>query len=277
MANFFHTNLAHLRGAKGETQTETATALGINRSTYANYEVANNIPKWDILLKLTAHFKVSFETLVYLDLRQIRLLPGEPLLQYNFQEQPLLQQAEETQARIIHNSPLVITKDTKDRDVIAFVSNKMREDYISNFCDALFIRKLPMYAMPGLPKGRFRAFEVKGIAMFSSLRPGDIVVGQWATPEEFETDDVYVFVTEQHGILICRCNCLEDGSVQACYDNDNVLYPDTILDPDEILEAWHVQMRWTRHLSEAGGLFKRVSDMEQKLEQLRQDVRKAAK
>jgi DNA-binding XRE family transcriptional regulator len=73
MPEYFSNNLVFLREKKGETQTETATALGFSRSTYVNYEVGANVPKLDAIMKIIGHFSVSFEDMTKVDLRNVNL------------------------------------------------------------------------------------------------------------------------------------------------------------------------------------------------------------
>lgn len=43
---------------------DTAAALGISRSTYANYETGANEPKTAVLIRMLQHFNTSFESLM---------------------------------------------------------------------------------------------------------------------------------------------------------------------------------------------------------------------
>lgn len=73
MENYFSKNLIFLREHSGETQIELATALDITRSTYANYEGGENLPKLDVIGKLLGHFGVTFEELVSTDLSNVQV------------------------------------------------------------------------------------------------------------------------------------------------------------------------------------------------------------
>lgn len=77
MSELFKNNLTFLRERKGEKQSETASILGLTRSTYANYETGANIPKADILLKIIGHFGVSFEEIMNRDLSDVHLNPEQ--------------------------------------------------------------------------------------------------------------------------------------------------------------------------------------------------------
>ncbi|ULT44088.1 helix-turn-helix domain-containing protein [Niabella defluvii] len=73
MENNFSTNLIYLRESRNEKQAETATALGLSRSTYANYEAGDNLPKADVLMKILGHFGVSFENIMSENLQDAHL------------------------------------------------------------------------------------------------------------------------------------------------------------------------------------------------------------
>ena len=71
MSDFFKFNLVYLREIARENQTQCSTALGLTRSTYANYEIGENEPKAKVLMKILGHFNVSFEELMSNDLRNV--------------------------------------------------------------------------------------------------------------------------------------------------------------------------------------------------------------
>jgi transcriptional regulator with XRE-family HTH domain len=71
MSELFKINLVFLREKLQEKQQETAAALGLTRSTYANYETGANLPKADVLAKILGHFSVTFEQLMFLDLSNV--------------------------------------------------------------------------------------------------------------------------------------------------------------------------------------------------------------
>ena len=73
MLPLFAKNLVFLREKKGENQSETASALNLSRSTYANYETGANLPKVDIAVKIIGHFGVTFEDLMQTDIQDVYL------------------------------------------------------------------------------------------------------------------------------------------------------------------------------------------------------------
>lgn len=53
--------LKELRKEKGETQSEVATALGVDRSTYGKYETGDSFPDIDKLMWLATYFSVTVD------------------------------------------------------------------------------------------------------------------------------------------------------------------------------------------------------------------------
>lgn len=67
MENILSKRLKAIRKAKGIDQAEAATALGLNRSTYTNYELGRNQPSLEALNAILAYFGVSYEYLSGID------------------------------------------------------------------------------------------------------------------------------------------------------------------------------------------------------------------
>lgn len=61
---YLRENLRHLRLACGYTQQAVADALGVERSTYAYYEVGKSQPSVETLAKLSRMFGVTLDQLV---------------------------------------------------------------------------------------------------------------------------------------------------------------------------------------------------------------------
>lgn len=59
----FGKRLKELRIEKGESQSETAKALGISSVCYLHYEKNQREPSFDILVLIAKHFNVSLDYL----------------------------------------------------------------------------------------------------------------------------------------------------------------------------------------------------------------------
>jgi Predicted transcriptional regulators len=58
------TNLVSLRKAKGLTQEQLASAIGVSRVTLARWETGEFQPSLDYLITLSQYFRVSIDYLV---------------------------------------------------------------------------------------------------------------------------------------------------------------------------------------------------------------------
>jgi transcriptional regulator with XRE-family HTH domain len=58
MSTFFASNLSFLRKKKGLTQIEVATALGLKRNTFSNYETTHSEPDLGTLEKIASFFDI---------------------------------------------------------------------------------------------------------------------------------------------------------------------------------------------------------------------------
>ena len=63
----FGKRLKELRLEQGETQQETAKAIGVSSICYLHYEKNQREPSFDILIKIAKHFKISLDYLFGLE------------------------------------------------------------------------------------------------------------------------------------------------------------------------------------------------------------------
>mgnify|MGYP003406234923 FL=1 len=60
----FAQNLKNLRTHTGKTQQEVADALGVKRGSYSGYENGAAEPNYELLVAISAYYKMSLETLL---------------------------------------------------------------------------------------------------------------------------------------------------------------------------------------------------------------------
>ena len=58
-------NLKALRKDKGETQKETANAVGVSESAYSQYELGAKVPRDDKKVAIAKHFKQSVQAIFF--------------------------------------------------------------------------------------------------------------------------------------------------------------------------------------------------------------------
>ena len=63
----FGERLKELRLEKGETQEQTAKALGVSAICYLHYEKNQREPSFDLLVKIAQHFNISLDYLFGLE------------------------------------------------------------------------------------------------------------------------------------------------------------------------------------------------------------------
>src|SRR5688572_7895184 len=74
MPTFFASNLSFLRKKKGLTQAEVATALGLKRNTFSNYETTHSEPDLGTLEKIASFFDISLDELLSVELSKETLV-----------------------------------------------------------------------------------------------------------------------------------------------------------------------------------------------------------
>ena len=66
--NYFSTNLEFLRQARNLTQAEIQSSIGIERTTWSNYERGKSFPNLSLFLEIVNYFDISADDLLKKDL-----------------------------------------------------------------------------------------------------------------------------------------------------------------------------------------------------------------
>ena len=291
MSTFFASNLSFLRKKKGLTQIEVATALGLKRNTFSNYETTHSEPDLGTLEKIASFFDISMDELISVDLSKETLIEykeanenqdvnnsGKTLSQTGQILPPI---NEDMPVSVVGNTlfpyrrfqaPKIITVDSQGEENIIYVPVKARAGYLSGYGDPQFIQSLSAYRLPGYTNGTYRIFEVEGHSMFPTLQDADRVIARWADISEVRDDRVYVVVTRYQGVLIKRLiNRHHEGKIIVKSDNNPTgEFPTIVLEVDEVTEIWYVVERWTRQLPGPGEIYKRLVNIEAELALLKQ-------
>jgi transcriptional regulator with XRE-family HTH domain len=290
MPTFFAPNLSFLRKKKGLTQAEVATALGLKRNTFSNYETTHSEPDLGTLEKIASFFDISLDELLSVDLSKGTLVEyrdEEENKETNIVEDSgnqLLPPADDDLAVSVVGStlypyrrfqaPKIITIDSQGEENIIYVPVKARAGYMLGYGDPQFIQSLSAYRLPGYTNGTYRIFEVEGHSMFPTLQDADRVIARWADISEVRDDRVYVVVTRTQGVLIKRLiNRHHEGKIIVKSDNNHsnaAEFPTIVLEVDEVSEIWYVVERWTRQLPGPGEIYKRLVNIEAELAMLKQ-------
>jgi transcriptional regulator with XRE-family HTH domain len=293
MSTFFAQNLAFLRKKKGQTQAEVATALGLKRNTFSNYETTHSEPDLGTLEKIASFFDISLDELLSVDLSKGKLVeyqdpveekennsvaePGNQLLPPVDDDLPVSVVGSTLFPYRRFQAPKIITVDSQGEENIIYVPVKARAGYLLGYGDPQFIQSLSAYRLPGYTNGTYRIFEVEGHSMFPTLQDADRVIARWADISEVRDDRVYVLVTRTQGVLIKRLiNRHHEGKIIVKSDNNHGSgsgeFPTIVLEVDEVAEIWYVVERWTRQLPGPGEIYKRLVNIEAELAMLKQKM-----
>lgn len=300
MPTFFASNLSFLRKRKGLTQAEVATALGLKRNTFSNYETTHSEPDLDTLEKIASFFDISMDELISLDLSKGGLVElkggndekiddrdkknsatGSNVTSAVRQYQPPIE--DDLPVSVVGSTlypyrrfqaPKIVTIDSQGEENIIYVPVKARAGYMLGYGDPQFIQSLSAYRLPGYTNGTYRIFEVEGHSMFPTLQDADRVIARWADISEVRDDRVYVLVTRTQGVLIKRLiNRHHEGKIIVKSDNNHAgEFPTIVMDMDEVAEIWYVVERWTRQLPGPGEIYKRLVNIEAELAMLKQKM-----
>lgn len=300
MPTFFASNLSFLRKKKGLTQAEVATALGLKRNTFSNYETTHSEPDLNTLEKIASFFDISMDELISLDLSKGGLveLKGENDEKNDGRDKKNGGNGGNVTSLVRHNqppvdddlpvsvvgstlypyrrfqAPKIITIDSQGEENIIYVPVKARAGYMLGYGDPQFIQSLSAYRLPGYTNGTYRIFEVEGHSMFPTLQDADRVIARWADISEVRDDRVYVLVTRTQGVLIKRLiNRHHEGKIIVKSDNNHAgEFPTIVMEVDEVAEIWYVVERWTRQLPGPGEIYKRLVNIEAELAMLKQKM-----
>jgi transcriptional regulator with XRE-family HTH domain len=271
----FSKNLKAIRKIQNLTQDEAATALGLKRTTYINWESGHSQPDFENILIISSKFDISIDKLLTSDLSEVRFEDGKLVFENDekgkdsgkdsgkvYQENDVLSVVSKPQKGLIY--PKVITVDTTGNENCLYVPVKARAGYLSGHSDPKFIETLPAYRLPNVNNGTFRIFEVEGHSMFNTFHDKDKAIGRWDNFSNIKDGRIYVLVTKNDGLIIKRLINRASEGVIICKSDNNYKgeYPPIVLDINEILEVWYVTDKWTKQMGEPGEIYSRMIEME---------------
>lgn len=246
-------NLRYLRKQLKQTQEFVADTLGINRSTYSDYEQGKTEPSASLAIKIAGHFSVTLDELLKsnLDIPLFRQKKSEPPSIYT------------DGLRVV-----TVTVSEKQQGNIELVPTNAVAGYALGFSSPDFIRELPRFNLPGLPEGTYRAFEIVGKSM-PPIHEGFIVVGRYVEHwQDLKDGKRYVLVLRTEGVVFKRIvnEVGQNKKLVLCSDNPQFL-PFTVSVSD-VLEAWEM-VAYVGFPNDAANeieaIFDRLQAIEQKL------------
>lgn len=225
---FLSKNLKHLRERNGkQTQENLANALGITRSAISSYEDGRAEPKLVVMNRIAQYFNITLDQLLNVELATL----GDVDLQ---QQKEVKKYASAENLRI-----LTITTDRENNENIELVPEKAAAGYTKGYADAEYLKDLPKYQLPFLPKGRtYRAFEIAGESMLPLL-PDSIVIGEYvANWNEVQEGQTCIVVAKNDGVVLKRVfnKITERGTF--LLKSSNIAYQPYEVPADEVVEIW---------------------------------------
>jgi|APTNR8051073442_1049403.scaffolds.fasta_scaffold00206_41 transcriptional regulator with XRE-family HTH domain len=211
-------NIRILRRRLSLTQDQFAQKLGIKRSLVGAYEEGRAEPRLELLQKMAELFSMSVDELIGQD--------------FSAGATPMVKSYERGKEVV------VVTVDAQQKHNIEFVPVKAAAGYLNGYADVEYVKELPLFSLPNLKQGTYRAFEISGDSMLP-LMPGSIVVGEYVENlKHIKNGKTYILVTEREGIVYKRVfNYLEENG-NLFLVSDNRQYAPYQLRGEDVLEVW---------------------------------------
>ena len=192
------------------------TKLKIKRSLLGAYEEERAEPRIEVLEKVGDLFKRSLDELLRKDLNETK--GGNYLAR---------------------RRALKMAAATND---IQLVPVKAAAGYLAGYADPEFLDELNTFTLPMLAPGNYRAFEIVGDSMLPTPS-GSIIVGEKVSDvEEVKTNQTYVVVSRNEGIVykrVLRNNKLKNKFTLV---SDNTVYQPYQVNTEDVMEVWKAQM-----------------------------------
>jgi transcriptional regulator with XRE-family HTH domain len=222
---FLSQNLRYLRRKSKKSQQALADEASISRGAYSSYEEGRAEPRLQTLQRLAQIFEVQIDNLVTKNLEE------------ESQDTPSKRLARYVAADSLR--VLAITVDENNNENIEMVPEKAAAGYTKGYTDVQYLKDLPKYRLPFLPKDRtYRAFEITGDSMLP-LQSGTIVIGEYVTDwHEVKDGQVCVVVLRNEGIVLKKVfNKIEEKGT-LLLKSTNPQYDPYELEIAEVGEVW---------------------------------------
>jgi len=147
---------------------------------------------------------------------------------------------------------LTVQVDTKNNENIELVSSRAAAGYIAGgFLEPEFIGQLPSFNLPdpAFRNATFRAFQVSGDSMQSTLYEGDWIICRYVEHWDRDIRDGYVHVVVTEDSLLVKrvLNRLNERG-ELTLLSDNTAIPTQFLDAQLVREVWVGVGRLSRKL-----------------------------
>ncbi len=262
----FSKNIKLLRKRRGKTQDDIAHSLGIKRSTLSGYENEVAQPGIKALIAFSEYFNVAVDTLIKVDLSEL--------------SESQLSQLEKGYDVYMKGSELRILATTVNQDNeenIELVPEKAKAGYQRGFADPEFIRELPTFQLPFLPKEKkYRTFQINGDSMLP------IPEGAWITGEyiqdwlSIKDGTACIILTLNEGIVFKIVeNTLKTENTLTVHSL-NPLYEKYQIPAEEIKEIWRFRHFISEELPEPeipkDEILRKISSLQKEIAELKKNA-----
>lgn len=225
---FLDSNVKFLRLREGLTQQQLAELLEMSRSKLNCIETGQTkSPAVEDILKFSAHFKISIDTIIKVDLTKL----GELKIRE-------LQAGNDVYVRGGNLRVLAITVDKGNNENVEFVPVKAKAGYSAGYNDPEYIASLPKFSLPNLPKqGTFRIFPTTGDSMLP-IPEGSEVVGRFV--EDWQTvkaDTPCIVVLKNNQDFVFKLLRLTADN-RFLLSSLNPVYKAYEVEVEDVLEIW---------------------------------------
>jgi transcriptional regulator with XRE-family HTH domain len=245
-------NLKYLRKKHNLSQQAFAEILDIPRTTLGDYEREKTEPNIPMLLKMAAYFTINVDNLLVENLQ---------LENYKIAESPDLK-------------VLAISVDNNNEGNIELVDTKAEAGYLDSYQNPEYIKELPKFAVPNIPSGTYRAFEIQGDSMLP-IQSGSIIIASYIEQlQNIKNNKTYIVISKRDGLVYKRV-LLNSDENKLVLKSDNDLFIPYELEFSEVDEIWQYYAHLTfddseKTISETvevklGDMHSKISDLHKKL------------
>lgn len=250
---FFGSNVKFLRTRQKYTQEHLAQSLSMSRSKLNCIEAGQTkSPSIEDMLKFSAHFKMSLDTLIKVNLSKL----GELKLRE-------LEAGNDIYIKGGNLRVLAITVDKNNHENVEYVPVKAKAGYQSGYSDPEFIASLPRYSLPNLPRqGTFRVFPTEGDSMLPVPENSDVTGEYIEDWQSIKPKTPCIVILKNNQDFVFKMVTLQKDRTFLLESMNRVYDPYTVRASD-ILEIWKFHSYVSREFPEP------VSDMGMVLQELR--------
>ena len=258
---FFGSNIKFLRIRKKMTQENLAKQLEMTRSKLNCIEIGQTkSPSIEDMLKFSAYFKMSLDTLIKIDLSKL----GELKLRE-------LESGNDIYIKGGNLRVLAITVDKENNENVEYVPIKAKAGYQAGYSDPDFIASLPKYALPNLPKGTFRIFPTEGDSMLP-IPENSEVTGEYIEDwQSIKPQTPCIVILKNNQDFVFKMVTLQKDR-SFLLESMNPIYAPYTVEAGDILEIWKFHSFSSKAIPEATSdlsvLLKEIKDLKSDFKRL---------